>query len=136
MYQINVFIFLSMQSNSKLYYFCQRFSYRFEVGARGLLNLVKYSLTHRNWETRLRLKQQDFHFKLIKKHKYQCNCLTFIIYTPEYLHQCVNVNICNFVVLGPIFMKFAPICRAEELGMLWTIFGKLMLIFRLGRGPC
>ena len=35
--------------------------------------------------------------------------------------QCVTVNICNFAIFGPIFMKFAPNCRANELGMLFTI---------------
>ena len=39
------------------------------------------------------------------------------------MHQCVNVNICNIAIFGPIFVKFSSNCRANELGMLITIFG-------------
>ena len=35
----------------------------------------------------------------------------------------MNVNICNFAIFGPIFMKFSPNCRAKELGMLFNIVG-------------
>ena len=48
--------------------------------------------------------------------------------------QCVNVNICNFAFFGLIFMKFAPSCRAIELGMLFTSLGSFYLI-RIGKGP-
>ena len=30
------------------------------------------------------------------------------------MHQCVNVNICNFAIFSPITMKFSPHCRAWE----------------------
>ena len=31
------------------------------------------------------------------------------------MHQCVNVNICNFAIFGPIFVKFSTVCRANQL---------------------
>ena len=40
-----------------------------------------------------------------------------------FMHQCVNENICNFAIFGPICMKFSPNCRAKELGILFTILG-------------
>ena len=39
------------------------------------------------------------------------------------MHQCVNVNISNFTTFGPVFMKFSPNCRVQELGMLFNILG-------------
>ena len=39
------------------------------------------------------------------------------------MHQFVNVNICNFVIFGPIFMKFSSNFRTKELGILFTILG-------------
>ena len=47
------------------------------------------------------------------------------------MHQCVNVNICNFAIFGPVFRIFFPNCRANELGMLFTILGSFCLF--LGR---
>ena len=37
------------------------------------------------------------------------------------MHQCKNVNICDFAIFGPIFMKFSLNCTARELKMLFTI---------------
>ena len=49
------------------------------------------------------------------------------------MHQCLNVIICNFAIFGPIFMKFSPICRAKELGMLFTIW-KVFALFLVWEG--
>ena len=50
------------------------------------------------------------------------------------MHQCVNViKICNFAAFGPIFMKFSPNCRAEKLGMLFTILRSLFSFLDLER---
>ena len=46
----------------------QRFSYLSEVGARGLLNLGKRRLSHKNWENFMQPKRTRRHFELIKKH--------------------------------------------------------------------
>ena len=45
-----------------------RFSYLSGVGARGLLNLGKYHLSHQKWEFSCSLKELDCHFKWIKNH--------------------------------------------------------------------
>ena len=37
----------------------------------------------------------------------------------------VDVNICNFAIFGPIFMKFLPKCTAKNFGMLCTNLGIL-----------
>ena len=50
------------------------------------------------------------------------------------MHQCLNVIICNFAIFGPIFMKFSPICRAKELGMLFSVW-KVFALFWFGKGP-
>ena len=50
------------------------------------------------------------------------------------MHYCMNVNICNFAIFGPIFMKFSPNCRAKKLGMLFNILGRFCSFFGLGRG--
>ena len=38
----------------------------------------------------------------------------FTFITAQYMHQSVNVNICNFAAFGMIFMKFSPKGRANE----------------------
>ena len=75
-------------------------------------------------KSRFGLQDLDLHlnYQLQNHNKFQFNCLDFII-AHGYMHQCVNVNICNFAILGPIFVKFSPNCRANELGMLFTILG-------------
>ena len=58
--------------------------------------------------------------------------LAFLI-TPEDLHHDLRVNICNFAIFGPIFLKSSPKCKTG----IWNIihhFGKFLLIFQLGRG--
>ena len=84
------------------------------------------------WKSRFGLKELDLHlnYQIQNHYKYQCNCLDFII-AHGYMHQFVNVNICNFAIFGPIFVKFSPNCRANELGMLFII----LLIFWIGQGP-
>ena len=75
-------------------------------------------------KSRFGLKELDLHLNYqIQNHdKYQCNCLDFTI-AHGYMHQCVKVNICNFAIFGPIFVKFYPNCRPNELGILFTILG-------------
>ena len=58
--------------------------------------------------------------------------LTFI-FVHEYMHQCVNVNICNFAIFGPIIMKFSPNCTAKEMGMsliIWEFFAYFWIWIR------
>ena len=104
--------------------YLQGFSYLTEDGARGLLNIGKYHKSHEIWKSRFGLKKLDLHlnYQIQNHNKYQCNCLDFII-AHGYMHQCVNVNICNFAIFGPIFVKFSLNCGANELGMLFTILG-------------
>ena len=42
--------------------------------------------------------------------------------------------LCNFATFVRIFMKFSLNHRAKKLGVLFTIFGKFLLIFGLNRG--
>ena len=51
------------------------------------------------------------------------------------MHRCVNVNICKFAILGPIFMNFSPNCRAMELGMLFTILRSFCSFLDREGGP-
>ena len=67
-------------------------------------------------------------YQIQNRNKYQCNCLDFII-AHGFMHQCVNVNICNFAIFGPVFVKFSSNCRANEMGMLFTILGSFCVFF-------
>ena len=110
----------------------QGFSYLSDVGARGLLNLGKYHLSHQNWENQIQSKNTRSPFE-IDRFKTIINisviALTFII-AQKYMHQCVNVNICNFAIFGPIFMKFSSNCIElrdwECYSLFWEVFAHFL----------
>ena len=54
------------------------------------------------------------------------------IITHEDLHHNVNVDTRNFAILGQIFMKFSPKCKAKEFGINYTPFWEDLLIFSNG----
>ena len=45
----------------------------------------------------------------------------------------MRVNIYNFAIFGPIFMKFSPKCKTKKFGILYTILGSFAH-FSIGKG--
>ena len=116
-------------------------------GARGLLNWGGGTFGPPN----LGKLELDCHFKWIKNQQCKISSVKLLkvptINTSEKLPKNVNENmfsftflcnfscICNFGIFNRIFMKFSPKCKTLKLGMIYTILGKFLLIFKLGRTP-
>ena len=91
------------------------------------MNLGKNHLSHQNWENQIQSKNTRSPLE-IDRFKTIINisviALTFTI-AQKYMHQCVNIDICNFADWSNFWSDFHEIFiklySAKRLGMLFTI---------------